>query len=341
MVLYNCNAGTPKEQDKPDDYGSEISPESFHKSLVYSASVSDQHSSDTATKEPKPPFGCGCGKCSLTTYLDQGCPEPVKTLSNFPYLQTTGLSQGEVMILEGRLFNEFQLITRSFSCFNSAICKSLIKQQITVKELSRVLRDLRAFQPSRPDTPLFRDKFNEIKAAEDIDDVFDILADYVSFFNFHITEHIVENLGTPDDKRLLSDYKTELESYCKRNIFECPSYSAPKQGVAELVMKVEGIEKHNMKHLAELISHVSKVISVSQHTLQLCSVEKGCVQLNFQLPDFVKYYIFPLVEEQMSQLKMMGIILLVCDKWRYEVSMQVLASAFPTNIDMFLNKVIQ
>ena len=224
------------------------------------------------------------------------------------------------MILEGRLYNEFQLITKSFSRFNSAVCQSLIDRNKTVKELARVLRDLRAFQPSRPDIPLLRDKFNEIKAAEDIDDVFDILADYVSFFSFHITEHIVESLGTSDDKRLLTEYKKKLEDYCKRNIFECPSYSAPKQGVAELVMKVEeGIEKYNMKHLAELISHVSKVISVSQHTLQLCSVEKGCVQLNFQIPDFVKYYIFPLLEEKIAGLKALGIILVRCDKWKYQV----------------------
>ena len=201
---------------------------------------------------------------------------------------------------------------------------SLIYQEVPVKMLARVLRDLRAFQPSECDSPLLRDRFDAIKAAEDIDDVFDILAEYVSFFSFHITEHIVENLGTKDDKKLLAEYKAELEEYCKRNIFECPSYSTPKLGVANLVMKVEGIEKYNLKHLAELISHVSKVLSVSQHTLQLCSVEKGCVQLNFQTPHFVKESIFPLTAEQREAFAQRAIILVMCEGWTYKVSQSAL-----------------
>lgn len=302
---------TPEQQSSPD----------IHKTFAYSASFSDQHSSDS-TKEQKirRAFGCGCGRCSLTTFLDKGCPEPVKSLSSFPYLQTQGLNHGEVMILKGRLYNEFQLMTRAFSKFNFSICMSLIYREVPVKMLARVLRDLRAFQPSECDSPLLRDRFEAIKGAEDIDEVFDILAEYVSFFSFHITEHIVESLGTKEDKKLLADYKGELEEYCKRNIFECPSYSTPKPGVADLVMKVEGIERYNLKHLAELISHVSKVLSVSQHTLQLCSVEKGCVQLNFQIPHFVKDKIFPLTTEQKRAFEKKEIISVRCEGWTYKVS---------------------
>lgn len=89
-------------------------------------------------------------------------------------------------------------------------------------------------------------------------------------------------------------------------------------------MKVEGIEKYNLKHIAELISHVSKVLSVSQHTLQLCSVEKGCVQLNFQIPHFVKDGIFPLAAEQKQAFVQRGIALVRCERWIYEVSLSTL-----------------
>ncbi len=290
---------------------------------MYSASCSDQQSSDTtARKDDKsscPAFGCRCGKCSLNRYLDEGCPEPVKSLSSFPYLQTEGLNEGDIMILKGRLFHEYQLISRSFSRFNIVLCESLIDQKIPVKRLARVLRDLRAFEPSNPDSPLLRERFDEIKAANDIDDIFDIIADYVSFFSFHVTEHIVDNLGTQSDKQLLKDYKEELQEYCKRNIFECPSYSATKPGVADLVMKVEGVEKYNLKHLEELISHVSRVVSVNRYTLQLHSVEKGCVQLNFQIPHFVKEVIFPLKEGQREELKKLAVIMVKCEQWMYQV----------------------
>lgn len=310
----------------------EFSPETPHKPTMFSsASYSDQHSSDTTnntsnttnnnTQKTRRAFGCGCGKCSLTTFLDGGCPEPIKSLTSFPHLQTQDLTPSEAMILKGRLYNEFQLMTRRFSKFNSTICESLIERDVTVKSLARVLRDLRAFRPSESEAPLLRDRFDEIKAARDVDDVFDILADYVCFFSFHITEHVVESLGTEKDRRLLAEYKDELDGYCKRNIFECPSYSIQRQqDVANLVVKVEGIEKYNMKHLAEFISDVSKVLAVSQHTLQLCSVERGCVQLSLQTPHFVKDKVFPLAEGRREELEEMGVVLVRCEEWEYKLS---------------------
>lgn len=145
---------------------SEPSPDNCRKSKNYSfSSEHEPHSSsDSGTSKEqraRQAFGCGCGKCSLTKFLDQGCPEPVKSLSSFPYLETSKLAPCEVMILKGRLFTEFQLISRRFSGFNTAICESLIDQNVPVKKLARALRDLGAFQSSSPDIPLLRDRLEQ------------------------------------------------------------------------------------------------------------------------------------------------------------------------------------
>jgi len=40
----------------------------------------------------KPPFGCGCGKCTFFTFIERGCPNPIPTSSSFPYLDLSRLT---------------------------------------------------------------------------------------------------------------------------------------------------------------------------------------------------------------------------------------------------------
>lgn len=252
-------------------------------------------------------------------YVDGGCPQPTPSTSSFPFLSTDELQDHERQILHGRLYEEFEKISYKFSSFTRSICESLIDRKVPLKKLERSLRDLKAFQPSYSDTPLLQDRFTEIKNAQDIDDVFDILTDYTSFFNCSIIEHIVKEHGTKQDKAALEAYHSDLMEYCKRNIFECPAYSPLKRGLATLVLKVEDevVENGNMKHLNSLTSKVSRALSLSKFTLNLCNVEKGCVQLVYQIPNTVVKHLFPLHKRQGVELCHMGVTRLVCRKHNY------------------------
>ena len=264
------------------------------------------------------PYGCGCGDCNFSTFIENGCPKPKGDTSPFPFLNTKGLTENERQILHGRLYEEFQLITRKFSHLTSAVCESLIDRNISVKRLVRSLRDLKAFQPAKSDSPLLQDRYKELKSAEDIDDVFDVISDYVSFFSFHIIEHIVVELGGTIDQETLQKYKGQLVEYCSRNIFECPSYSTPKKGKAILVLKVDSmVEMYNMKHLQQLTARITKILSLYKYTLHLCSVEKGCVQLVYQLPFSAPGMIFPLSTEQENEFAEAGFTKLECNEWKY------------------------
>ena len=82
---------------------------------------------------------------------------------------------------------------------------------------------LGVFNPvyNEPQIPLFRQCFEELKAADTIPKVFMILNDYFSFFNYHIIERIIKELGTEEDKTELQRYKEDFNEYAKRRIFEC------------------------------------------------------------------------------------------------------------------------
>ena len=79
---------------------------------------------------------------------------------------------------------------------------------------------LGTFDPVFKDSqePVFLHFFKKLKVAETIPKVFMILNDYFSFFNYHIIEHIIKELGTEEDEAELQWYK---EDYAKRRIFEC------------------------------------------------------------------------------------------------------------------------
>ena len=96
-----------------------------------------------------------------------------------------------------------------FSHLKSETCKSLIQRGVTVQKLVRILIDLGAFQPSIGQKPVLEEKLEELRKAESIDDVFYILRHYVSFFNYDIIEHIINELGSTKDCERLQTYKVE------------------------------------------------------------------------------------------------------------------------------------
>ena len=262
---------------------------------------------------PGPGFGCSCQKCTFTSFIVNGCPTPRSTESGFPYLDTSNLMSSERQALEGRLISEFQSIIRKFSSMKSSLCQSLIDQKVSVKRLTRVLADLGAFHSSKPHKPLLQDRLDDIISAEDIDDVFFIVRDYSSFINFSLTEHIATEVGTERDIARVQEYHSELEHYCRRNIFECPAYHTPDSNQIRLVVKVDSsIETFSLKHQLFFQSRLADIINVTKYTLQLCSVEKGCIELTYQMPRFVKEAIFPLKEEQRRELQEIKVISLSC-----------------------------
>ena len=72
----------------------------------------------------KPPFGCGCGKCTFFSFIERGCPTPIPSASSFPYLDLTGLTHEQLQELRGKLQFESQEIMIRFQELVSATIKS-------------------------------------------------------------------------------------------------------------------------------------------------------------------------------------------------------------------------
>ena len=205
----------------------------------------------------------------------------------------------------------------------SATMNSFIRQKVPQAVLVSHVMTLGAFKPvfKEPQVPLFQYCFQKLEAAHSIPNVFLILKDYFSFYNYHVIEHIIKELGTEEDKAALQRYKENFNQYAKRRIFECLPEFGPVSDAdhADVFVKVDlQYENYTVAEIEIFRHKLSEILRVSsQGILRLCRVEKGCFQFIFQVPSFVQQEIFPLSREQERTLKAKGVMKLTCGEYQF------------------------
>ena len=174
---------------------------------------------------------------------------------------------------------------------------------------------LGAFDPvfKEPQMPVLQHHLQELKAANTTYEVFLVLNEYFSFFNYQLIEHIIKSLGTEEDKACLQRYKNQ---YAKWRIFECLPAFGPINDAdhADILVKLDSqYDNYKVAGIEGFRHKLSEILHVSfQGILRLCWVNKGCVQLMFQVPSFVQQEIFPLSKEQEKTLSAVSVVSLTC-----------------------------
>ena len=274
----------------------------------------------------KSPFGCGCGKCTFFSFIENGCPTPVPSASSFPYLKLSGLTHEQQQELRGRLQFESQQIMMRFQELVSATIESLIRQNVSPDKLVSHVMTLGAFKPvfKEPQVPLFQYCFQKLEAADTVPKVFLVLKDYFSFFNYQIIKHIVTTLGTEEDKAGLQRYIDKFNQYAKRRIFECLPEFGPVSDAdhADIFVKLDSqYDNYTVAEIEGFRHKLSEILRVSSEgILRLCRVEEGCIELVFQVPSFVQQEILPLSSKQENVLKAEGVIKFTCGDYQFSDS---------------------
>ena len=263
-------------------------------------------------------FSCGCGECPALDFFNDPkcCPNPVPTVSKFPYLNISGLTEEEREGLEIQLNDDYLSINQEYGTFAGSLRRSLKERGISPVELADCLMEVQGYEPlsNSPEEKrvrLLENRYSEIKEAEDITRVFEILSDYSSFFNYDIVAFIVKNLGAESDKKNLATYEAALETYCRHHVFECPSYSSKSSRFPDLVLKVDPMVtesgKFTLKSLNRFKQKVAKTLKVTKYSLKLCSIKVGCLEVTFQIPPLIKEAIVPLSNDQSEALQHIGV----------------------------------
>lgn len=242
----------------------------------------------------------------------------------YPFLDLKEMSEDETIILKGRLTNDYKRINGQYNSLVQNVIHSLSLRGTTPKQLSLVLMNLNTFSIKKnvSNCPLLQDQLDKVKMAESIGDAFYILRSYTSFFDYYILGHIVDHLGTDDDRDELKRYRCDLNDYCQRNVFECPHFSNSDPHRTNLVMKVDEIviESFTLNALNAFRVTLAEVLGLERHTLLLYTVETGCLKLTFQVPQFAVADIFSLTAEQRVALGSLGVFQLICSQRKLDLS---------------------
>ena len=153
-----------------------------------------------------------------------------------------GDMKDDVVKFKVRIRNDYLWVNGNYNTLTQSIICSLSDQHITPRKLSSVLMNLNTFSLKKGDNcPLFQDQLDEIRKETTIDGAFYLLRPYGSFFDCYILRHIVDQLGTEDDREKLAQYKSQLQEYCHRSRFECPHFSSSGLHRVNYVMYVDEV----------------------------------------------------------------------------------------------------
>ena len=223
------------------------------------------------------------------------------------------MSEEEKQQLHQDLYADSLNITSKFQDVLSSTIKSLKERKIAVSE---ILCNLVGMGPRKPvfedvGQQAFRCQIPRLKDAKSINEVMLCIGEYSSFFSYQMLKCVIDKLGTDRDKTNLSRYEEDFSKYAKRHVFKCPSKISELSGKGHTNMYFkldETYENCNLCYLKEFDRKLRGILNVPPASgLKLCTVERGCLKLTFQLPSPVVEEIFPLSNEQEKDLAHLGV----------------------------------
>lgn len=254
---------------------------------------------------------CECGSCTVSSFLQNvSCSHPsqIPALS-LPFLDLSHLDNVQRQMLLGRLYLEYKAIVSRFSKLKKSVHRLITERKITFSNLSKMIAKLDTFMPSIPQD----DKMVELRKAKTISKLFALLPDDGSILDYQVFEDLAETLKNDTLMDEVKAYKSLLDVYCRRGIFECPSFSPTgKTNYSNFIIELHHSRyKMQIQELILIQEQLCGVLSVVSNTLCPCNVSKmqsGNVQVIFRVPNYVKDVLLPLNAEQETAMRQLGFI---------------------------------
>lgn len=175
-------------------------------------------------------------------------------------------------------------------------------------------------------TSLFSDADKkELDLAISVDQIFQVLCKYWSFFKCDILYGIVHHCGDHEDQALIKEYQEELKSFFnKRKISEVPEILVSvNEEQDKIIIKVDK-EDASWREITDLELKISAILGVTSSALLIAGVQQECKEITFCIPRHISQLIFskPLTRKQINCFGEASVLYLSCGDvhWRFFVS---------------------
>lgn len=218
----------------------------------------------------------------------------------FPYLVVRDLSLEDKEMLIADLEVESENIHLKFASLVVKVEKSLERSDVTIENLASFF-----------EFGGLKELANNVKSADTISEVMKKVTqgNYWTFFNYILLENLIaafcrDEMITTD----LNMYVTDIESYCKRRLYEVPitalknhimSQSADKK--SQLCIKLDENFSVSFNNIKRIQNRLSKLLGIKY--LYLVDVNDGCIELTFRFFQKVDAVLTPeLVERELAKI---------------------------------------
>ena len=132
---------------------------------------------------------------------------PEKAVHRYPNWED--MSKEERKAVKEKLTVENREVKQKFATCCRRISRSFERREVDVIDLKMTIEALK--------------RIPELASATNVGKIFYIIMHHSSFFNYQLLEDVVRDLGSDEERELLSEYKVNvLKPYLQRSIFEVP-----------------------------------------------------------------------------------------------------------------------
>ena len=223
-----------------------------------------------------------------------------------------------------KLYFESLTIQRKFNVLYTLVRESLVSQRKTVEGFLDFLEGIPAYKACKKSLFDAEIKSFQSKKVGMVEVFRTVIAPNCSWFNHSLLEDIIVVYCSNDDgiRRKYGEYCGELKSYCRNRICQCSRkngfWPGKHHSRSHVTVKMDREwSKLTVEQLDEIKLNIADTLKLWKHSLYLRSVEKGCVELVFHVPDSVAEEVFPLSQEQEVALKEVGVLWLNCGDYQF------------------------
>ena len=167
----------------------------------------------------------------------------------------------------------------------------------------------------------------EFEHVKTMDQLFKALRKFVSWFNFELVVKLVNTFITDerDLQRKWSTYREKLKDYFKNNNTQAVQIADSIEfglsnvpGTKVMIAKVAR-DDYTLNDLYFFHKLIADALEVPQYDFYFCTIDDGCMELKYSIPDFVYSVLFPLTNQQCHSLAEIAIIKITCHEYVHEM----------------------
>lgn len=168
---------------------------------------------------------------------------------------------------------------------------------------------------------LFGNRMDEIHEAEYMEKLFEVFSDYWSWYNHSLLKDLINEFGDDQDRARYLEYHTKFISFLKNPLPKSQNEfnfgTGCGKGQMLLRIKVnENWDTTTLEQVSQIHHSIAKILEVQLRDLYLASVSKGCICLEFLVPESMA---IPLRASQEEALMAVGVFRWECGEYVFQV----------------------